>query len=54
LRYNGSEGWNDHKIKWEGGRGEAGRKKVGKFFGAEKRREKINNFGQGGCVFHSS
>jgi hypothetical protein len=29
---------------WEGGRN----------FGAEKRLKKINNFGQGGCIFGSS
>ncbi len=44
-----------------GRRGEVGEREVGggmweggKFFVAEKRLEKINNFGQGGCVFGSS
>jgi hypothetical protein len=48
------KGWSDCKIRWEGGREEGGRVKVGKFFGVEKRWEKINNFEQGGCVFRSS
>jgi hypothetical protein len=48
------EQWSEHKIKSEGGRWEGGREEVAKFFGAEKRWEKTNNFGQGGCVFGSS
>ncbi len=33
--------WSEHKIRWEGGRGEVGRREVGKTFGVEKKQEKL-------------